>query len=91
MEWVNDYLTHHLQHVVVNGHSSGILPVKLLKFSVRTTSLLYLNDILNVDLHQDCTFHIYADNILFYHTIHSVIPLLLNILCSLADLGMYDV
>lgn len=73
VEWVTDFLTHCLQYVVVNGHSSGILPAgsSVPQGSGLEPLLFLIYNISKVDLHQDSTFHTYADDIRLYHTIHS--------------------
>ena len=68
------YLTHHLQYVVVNGHSSDLLPVKAgVPQGSQLGPLLFHNlCIFNIDLHQHgIIIPIYANDILLCHTIHS--------------------
>ena len=75
VKWVADFLMHRVQYVVVNGESSNITPVLsgVPQGSVLGPMLfiIYVNDLLNIDIRTGNKIHLYADDVLLYRTISS--------------------
>ena len=75
IQWITDYLTNHFQRVVVNGTSSQPSPVfsGVPQGSVLGPLLfiIYVNDLLELELFTGAKIHLYADDILLYHTVNS--------------------
>ena len=72
---VADFLMHRVQYVVVNGESFNITPVLsgVPQGSVLGPMLfiIYVNNLLNIDIRTGNKIHLYADDVLLYRTISS--------------------
>ena len=75
VEWITDYLRQRVQYVVVNGKSSNVTAVSsgVPQGSVLGPILfiIYVNDLLNIDVRTGNKIHLYADDVLLYKTISS--------------------
>ena len=75
VEWITDYLRQRVQYVVVNGKSSNVTAVSsgVPQGSVLGPILfiIYVNDLLNIDVRTGNKIRLYADDVLLYKTISS--------------------